>query len=74
MEFLGVHYADKVHMWENYFNFCTSKEKKILQSSYKTSKNKDYKYCYKKNPTHASMYSLPTQEMFTSIQIPNSAE
>lgn len=29
-EFLGVHYADKVHTWENDFNFSTPKEKKSI--------------------------------------------
>lgn len=43
-----MHYADQVHTWENYFNFCTPKEKKVLQNSYETNENKDNKYYYEK--------------------------
>ena len=44
MEFLGVRYADKVHTYENDFNFHTAEEKKVLLSSYETTKNKKNKH------------------------------
>lgn len=43
MEFLGAHQVDKVHTWENDFNFCTPGEKKVLLSGNETNKNKDNK-------------------------------
>lgn len=57
IEFLCVHYADKVHTWENYFNFCTPREySKIVMILIRTRKTNIVTM-----PPNSSIYPLPNR-------------